>query len=295
MVTVLKLFYCDHHPIPLPEGHKFPLAKYRMLREVLAQDGNFAFEPAPLAKPETIALAHDPEYVRRFLEGSLPPQIIRRIGFPWSEGLVQRTLCSVGATLSATEQALSTGFGGTLAGGTHHAFYSEGAGFCVFNDLAVSIRHHQFCRAAVIDLDVHQGDGTAALFQGDPQVFTLSLHGEHNFPFRKQRSRLDVAFPDGTEDNEYLNKLEETLPQVWAFQPEVVFYQSGVDALESDKLGRLALTPQGLAMRDRMVFEQCRKKGIPVVTTIGGGYSDPIEATVTAHAQTFRIAAVVFS
>lgn len=227
------------------------------------------------------------------MEGKLPAAILRRIGFPWSEGLVARTLCSVGATLAATRNALETGFGGTLAGGTHHAFYAEGAGFCVFNDIAVAIKASGK-RAAVIDLDVHQGDGTAAIFAGDPSVLTISLHGENNFPFRKQVSKVDIAFPDGTCDEEYLAALERVIPELVGFAPELVFYQSGVDGLSSDRLGRLALTAEGLAQRDRMVFEEVRRAGIPVVTVLGGGYSEPIEFTVDAHAATFRIAEEVF-
>jgi acetoin utilization deacetylase AcuC-like enzyme len=285
-----RLFYCDHHEIPLPAGHKFPLTKYRLLRQILEEDRVFALERAPPASPAVIELAHDPAYVRAFIDGTLDPKITRRIGFPWSEGLVARTLCSVGATLAATRDAVRTGFSGTLAGGTHHAFYAEGSGFCVFNDIVVAIRSLGM-RAAVIDLDVHQGDGTAALLAEDPNVFTLSLHGANNFPFRKQESRIDIAFADGTTDTAYLDSLEEVLPRVAAFEPEIVFYQSGVDALATDMLGRLSLTPSGLERRDRFVFEAVREMGVPIVITLGGGYSTPIERTVEAHATTYRTAA----
>jgi acetoin utilization deacetylase AcuC-like enzyme len=289
-LRALRLYSCDHHIIPLPAGHKFPLAKYRMLRERLENDGRFQIERPALADAAAIYLAHDADYVNAFLEGSLSTQAMRRIGFPWSEGLVARTLCSVGATLAATAAALETGFGGALAGGTHHAFHAEGSGFCVFNDLAVAIRNIRR-RAAIVDLDVHQGDGTAALFAGDENVLTLSLHGQNNFPFRKQVSRIDVALPDGTGDDEYLSRLQSVLPRVAEFGPEIVFYQSGVDGLRSDRLGRLALTPEGLAARDRLVFETVKRSGVPVVTVLGGGYSEPIELTVDAHATTFRVAA----
>src|SRR5580692_7607881 len=198
-----RLYYCDHHPIPLPPGHKFPIEKYALLRGLLEADGFYNLEAAPLAGRETIELAHDPAYVRGFLDGSLDPRVVRRIGFPWSEQLVRRTLASVGGTLAAASDALATGFGGNLAGGTHHAFRAEGSGFCVFNDIAIAIRKLGR-RAAVVDLDVHQGDGTAAIFEDDPAVFTLSIHGEKNFPFRKQRSKLDIGLPDGTNDEEYL-------------------------------------------------------------------------------------------
>jgi acetoin utilization deacetylase AcuC-like enzyme len=289
----VKLYYCDDHAIPVPPGHRFPAEKYRLLREALAADG-FDFEPAPFAGTETIELVHDPEYVRAFLDGTVDPQIMRRIGFPWSAELVRRTLASVGGTLSATYDALEAGIGGTLAGGTHHAFRSEGAGFCVFNDIAIAIRdllaRGRIERAAVVDLDVHQGDGTALLFEDEPAVLTVSLHGVANFPFRKQRSGIDVEFADGIGDEEYLAALERTLPRVFDFRPQIVFYQSGVDALVSDRLGRLALTLPGLQRRDEMVFQNCLWRGIPVVVTLGGGYSDPISLTVEAHANTFRTA-----
>jgi acetoin utilization deacetylase AcuC-like enzyme len=288
-----RLFYCDHYAIPLPAGHKFPMNKYGLLRQALARDGCFAFEAAPAADPAVIELAHDPEYVRQVLSGSLPSQSIRRIGFPWSENLVRRTLASVGGTLAASDDALRYGFGGNLAGGTHHASRSEGSGFCVFNDIAVAIRQLRK-RAAVVDLDVHQGDGTALIFEDDPSVLTVSLHGRHNFPFRKQRSKIDIEFPDGATDRFYLQELEQVLPQVYAFAPEVVFYQSGVDALEGDRLGRLSLTPSGLAERDRIVVTFCREHTLPLVITLGGGYADPIERTVEAHATTFRTAVRVF-
>jgi acetoin utilization deacetylase AcuC-like enzyme len=258
----------------------------------------FDFEPAPLASPAEVERAHDPQYVRAFLTGELPAAALRRIGFPWSEGLVRRTLASVGGTLAASRTALERGWGGTLAGGTHHAFRSEGSGFCVFNDIAVAIltlrAEAGIEKTAVIDLDVHQGDGTALIFAGDPDVLTLSVHGEHNFPFRKQTSRIDVELPDRTGDECYLERLRRVLPSIWEFGPQVIFYQSGVDALGTDKLGRLALTPEGLAERDRMVLEGCFRCGAPTVITLGGGYSDPIEITVEAHAQTYLLASEIF-
>ena len=295
----LRLFYCDHHSIPLPSGHKFPAEKYRLLRESLEQVGIFRFEPAKPAARESIELAHDSAYVSGFLDGSLDPMSMRRIGFPWSPQLVARTLASVGGTMAASVEALVTGIGGNLAGGTHHAFRSGGGGFCVFNDIAIAIlalRHAgRVGRAAVIDLDVHQGDGTAAIFSGDPSVFTLTLHGRNSFPFRKQRSRVDVDLPDGTGDGEYLAELERVLPQVIEFAPDIVFYQAGVDALAGDTLGRLALTAQGLGERDRRVMELCRGRRIPLAITLGGGYAHPISRSVDAHANTFRTAAEIFS
>jgi acetoin utilization deacetylase AcuC-like enzyme len=287
-----RLYYCDHHEIPLPPGHKFPMRKYRLLRELLAADGFFTLAPAPLAERETVSLAHDPAYVNAFIEGRLDARVMRRIGFPWSEQLVRRTLASVGGTLGATSEAMATGFGGNLAGGTHHAFRAEGAGFCVFNDIAIAIRHLGK-RAAVVDLDVHQGDGTALIFENDPEVLTVSMHGEKNFPFRKQRSKIDVDLADGTGDAEYLRILELVLPRVLEFRPEIVFYQSGVDALAGDKLGRLALTHAGLKQRDRMVMETCAANRIPLVVTLGGGYAEPVRLTAEAHANTFRMLAEV--
>ena len=292
------LYYCDHYAIPLPDGHKFPMRKYRLTRDFLAQDGCFEFQCAPLADPALITLAHDPDYVSRFIAGTVEPAIMRRIGFPWSEGLVKRTLASVGGTLAAAQVALETGWCGNLAGGTHHAFYSEGSGFCVLNDMAVVIhalrRDHGLAKAAVIDLDVHQGDGTAQLFENDPAVMTLSFHGRNNFPFRKQRSKIDVAFEDKTGDDQYLSTLNDTLPRVFEFGPQVLFYQSGVDALSTDRLGRMSLTPEGMAERDRIVLTACRNFGAPVIITMGGGYSDPVELTAAAHAQTYRTAARLY-
>jgi len=294
-----RLFYCDHYAIPLPAGHKFPMAKYRMLRDLLAADGCFRFEAAPCADPAVVELAHEAAYVLDFLNGALPEVAIRRIGFPWSEALVRRTLASVGGTLSATCDAFDSGWGGNLAGGTHHAFRAEGSGFCVFNDIAVAIQWlrsmGRIQRAAVIDLDVHQGDGTAQIFEADSNVLTLSMHSKSNFPFRKQRSKIDIEFEDGARDPEYLTALDAVLPHVFEFKPEIVFYQSGVDPLASDTLGRLSLTHAGLQERDRRVMADARAHGLPIVITLGGGYSRPIELTAEAHANTFRAAAESFS
>jgi acetoin utilization deacetylase AcuC-like enzyme len=286
-----RLFYTDPYLLPLPAGHKFPIEKYRMLRESLVRAGGFEFELAPLADRETIELVHDAEYVDAFLRGTLSASAMRRIGFPWSEGLVKRTLASVGGTLAAAGDALETGWGGTLAGGTHHAFAAEGSGFCVFNDIAVAIAslrgQRKIARAAVVDLDVHQGDGTAHIFREDPAVLTVSVHCKNNFPLRKQVSKIDVELAAETGDEEYLEILESLLPRVEQFGPEIVFYQSGVDGLKSDRLGHLALTHAGLRERDRMVMRTIRR---PLVITLGGGYSEPIALTAEAHAQTFLAA-----
>ena len=292
------LFYTDGYKIPLPEGHRFPIQKYRMLRDLLEADGRFAFEPAPLASREMIALVHDPEYVEAFVNGTLSPQAVRRIGFPWSEGLVKRTLASTGGTLAATREALRNGWGGNLAGGTHHAFRGEGSGFCVFNDIAIAIQWlrstGKIRRAAVIDLDVHQGDGTAQIFADESDVLTLSVHCEVNFPFRKQQSKIDIALREGIGDEEYLRALDEVLPRVFEFHPEIVFFQAGVDVLATDTLGKLKLTPEGVKARDERVIRAVKAARSPLVITIGGGYSWPIERTVEAHATTFRAALEVF-
>jgi acetoin utilization deacetylase AcuC-like enzyme len=285
------VFYCDRLEIPLPEGHRFPVAKYRLIRERLEQSGRFDLRPAPFADVADIERVHDSGYVREFLEGTLPPAAIRRIGFPWSEGLVRRTLASVGSTLAASERALEFGWSGGLAGGTHHAFRAEGSGYCIFNDMAVAIAamraRGRIRRAAIVDCDVHQGDGTAALFEGDPDVLTISLHGRNNFPFRKQASKIDIEFEDGAGDGEYLAALEGVLPRVSGFAPDIVYFQSGVDTLATDRLGKLSLTLDGLRRRDELVLAL----PFPLVIVLGGGYGEPIETTVEAHAATFLAAA----
>ena len=277
--------------MPLGEGHRFPVTKYGLLRDELMQHAGFVFEPAPLASLDDIKAAHDPVYVDAFCAGTLSEPAMRRIGFPWSQGLVTRTLASAGGTLAATREALTTGLGCTLAGGTHHAYAAEGSGFCVFNDIAIAIRRLlPEARVAVIDLDVHQGDGTAHIFAGEPRVFTVSLHGRNNFPFRKQKSSLDVPLEDGCEDVEYHRALDPVLPQIRQFKPDFLFFQAGVDGLREDKLGKLNLTMAGLAHRDEKIFALAAKLGVPMVVTMGGGYGDPISATVAAHAQTYLTA-----
>lgn len=255
-------------------------------------------EEAALALPGDVLRVHEPEYVAAFLKGTLPANVMRRIGFPWSPELVTRTLASVGSTLAATQEAWVNGLSGSLAGGTHHAFRNEGSGFCVFNDLAIAIEQmrfqHGLRRLAVIDLDVHQGDGTAALFAEDPGVFTLSIHGRKNFPFRKQQSRLDVELEDGVQDEEYLSAVEGALLDVWEFEPQMILYQSGVDGLASDRLGRLALSEKGLGRRDELVLGSAKSRQIPIVITLGGGYAEPLDHTVNAHCNTFRIASRVY-
>ena len=292
-----RIHYCDVHVIDLPCGHRFPSGKYSLIREKLAADG-FDLRLAPYAPVDLIKLVHSESYVDEFVSGTLSATAIRRIGFPWSDGLVRRTLTSLGGTLAASKDALLFGWGANLAGGTHHAFPGEGAGYCVFNDLAVAIqwlrRDGRIRRAAIIDLDVHQGDGTAQIFSGDPDVMTLSLHCRSNFPLRKQESTIDIELADGVDDEEYLAALDFVLPQLLSFRPDLILYQSGVDGLHSDRLGHLALTHKGLAERDRRVMHAARSHDIPFVITLGGGYSTPIELTAEAHANVYRTAWEVF-
>ncbi len=273
------------------------MEKYRLIRRRLEASGAFTFAPGPLAALEDVLLAHDAEYVDRVLSASLSDQELRRIGFPRLPQLITRTLSSVGATVAASALALEEGWAGVLAGGTHHAHRDFGSGFCVFNDIAVAIRRlltdGRVRRAAVIDLDVHQGDGTAAIFADSPEVFTFSTHGRHNFPFRKYPSTLDLDFETGTTDEAYLAALASALPAVFAANPGIVFYQSGVDGLATDRLGKMALTPEGLKRRDEMVFNAISRASLPCVVTLGGGYSEPIEHTVAAAASTYLSAAQI--
>jgi acetoin utilization deacetylase AcuC-like enzyme len=298
----LRVFHSDSHLVPLPAGHRFPMPKYALLRQGLLEGG--LLQPGELVPAEPVPLAalarvHTQRWLAAVVEGRLSEAEVRRLGFPWSEALVLRSRAAVEGTCAAANAALEEGFAGNLAGGTHHAFADHGEGFCVFNDIAVSIRALQasgrLARAAVVDLDVHQGNGTAALFAGDPSVFTFSMHGEHNFPFRKERSSLDVGLEDGTGDAAYLDALYRHLPRVLdAAQPELVYYQAGVDPLAEDTLGRLSLTEAGLEARDRFVFESARHRGLPLVVTLGGGYARPLACTIAAHLGTYRAARAVY-
>lgn len=294
----MRVTYADHHVVVLPEKHRFPMHKYALLRERLLETGVLRQDEvreAPLASRDEACLAHDPDYVDAFLAGTLPRSVQQRIGFPWSEAMLGRTLSSLGGTLLAAENALRDGVAGNLAGGTHHAHREAGSGYCVFNDLAcASLRlldSGKVRRVLVVDLDVHQGDGTAAIFAGDDRVFTLSLHGAKNFPGRKQESNLDVPLPDGTTDEAYLDALRPALETALdRSRPDLILYQGGVDPLAEDKLGRLALTHEGLYARDVHVFERARTLGLPVALTLGGGYANPIEPTVEANVGTYRAA-----
>ena len=273
--------------------------KYALLRERLVADGIVStadLVPARAAPLEEIHAVHDAAYVESFLDGTLDRRVVQRIGFPWSEAMVLRSLGSVGSTLGAVDAAMEDGIAGSLAGGTHHAYRDFGSGYCIFNDLAVAARRlldrGAVERVLVFDVDVHQGDGTAAIFEDDPRVFTCSIHGSKNFPSRKMTSDLDVPLPDATGDEEYLAAmsaaLEESLERA---RPDVVLYQGGVDVLAEDRLGRLSLTREGVLERDRTALGRFRGEGLPVALTLGGGYADPIEASVEAYTGTYRVAA----
>ena len=292
------IVYSPDHVAPLPEGHRFPMAKFGKVYEWLVRDGVASLDQFHLPQPATeaqLALAHDPAYIRAYLNGTLDARAMRRIGFPWSERLVRRTLIALGSTVLAAELALTHGLACSTAGGTHHAFRNCGAGYCIFNDLAVAARWVKeqglARRVLIVDLDVHQGDGTASILQDDPDLATFSMHCEANFPFHKEQSDYDVALPVGMEDDDYLAVLAQWLPELLTqVRPELVLYDAGVDPHRDDALGKLALSDQGLFRRDRFVFEQCLRRGIPVAAVIGGGYSSDIDALGRRHTIVHRAA-----
>lgn len=294
----MRLWTSARYTFPLPNGHRFPIAKYERLREQVLNRGIVA--PAALREPdratrEALLLVHTADYVDRFLEGRVSPNELRRLGLPWSPALVERSLRAVGGTCEAAAAAIDDGIAMNLAGGTHHAFPDHGEGFCVFNDVAIAIRSLQGAgrvrRAAIVDLDVHQGNGTNTIFAGDEGVFTFSMHGGKNYPFHKVPGSLDIELPDDTRDEEYLELLSSHLPKVLArSQADLVVYLAGADPHEGDSLGRLALTFDGLARRDAFVIELCREVGIPIAITIAGGYGRNLEDTIRVHLETARIA-----
>jgi acetoin utilization deacetylase AcuC-like enzyme len=299
----VHVLYSDKYVIDLPPAHSFPIQKYRLVREQLTVEGTLALHELlrpDLASEQDIRLVHTAEYWTQVERGTLPPEAIRRIGLPWSESLVRRSRASVQGTLTAACFALEDGVGINLAGGTHHAFPDHGEGYCVLNDIAIAIRVLQRDRAlrrvAVIDCDVHQGNGTAAVFSGDANVFTFSIHGANNYPARKVPGTLDIDLPDGTGDEAYLAALEPAVKQiVGEFRPDMVFYQAGADPLRNDRFGRLRLTHAGLRRRDELVLGAARDAGIPVAITMGGGYGHRLEDTVEAHCNTIRAARAVFA
>ena len=292
------IFYTDQFVVPLPAGHRFPMVKYALLRERLLTTGAVAddgFAVPPAASDAELTLVHTTGYVRDVVEGTLDATRLRRLGLPWSAGLVERSRRSVGATIAASRWAADHGLGLTLAGGTHHAFASRGEGFCVFNDVAVAARilrqQGTVDRVLIIDLDVHQGNGTAHIFRDDPSVFTFDIHAAGNFPFRKERADLDLPLEDGTGDDAYLEVLRDGLARI----PDpsgfgIAFYLAGADPYRGDRLGRLALSKAGLARRDRTVFEYCQTIGLPVAVTMAGGYAADVADTVDIQTETVRTA-----
>lgn len=289
----VKLFYCDHFVLPLPQGHRFPMDKYRRLRERCAGDARFELLEPPAASDAELARAHDRAYIERVVTGTMDPREVRALGFPWSAGLVERSRRSNGATIAAARVALAEGAAGNLAGGTHHAQRAAAQGFCVFNDCAVAaraLRHEGLIRRAlVIDTDVHQGNGTAEICHGDPDIYTFSIHGARNFPTHKQPSDLDIGLDDGAGDAGFLEALRRGLDTAFAaIAPDLVFYLAGADAYAGDRLGRLAVSRAGLAERDARVVERCGATGVPVVVVMGGGYAPDIDDIVAIHHESIR-------
>lgn len=304
-VAPVHAFYADHFVLPLPSGHRFPMAKYARLRERLACEcpDVYLHEALPAGDGE-LALVHTPAYIAAVADGTLSAALQREIGFPWSPAMAERARRSVGATLQAARRVMAQGGGlaANLAGGTHHAYADKGGGFCVFNDFAVAARlmqveharrhgHRRPLRVAIVDLDVHQGNGTARIFATDDSVFTLSLHGAKNFPFRKEPSDLDVELPDGCGDDDYLHALDLALDELERrFTPGLVLYLAGADPHEGDRLGRLKLSFDGLEARDRRVMDWAASRHLPLVFAMGGGYGHDLEATVQVQVNTYRTA-----
>lgn len=294
----MQAFYSDIFVLPLPEGHRFPMAKYAMLRDRVLATGVLSPEDLRLPPPATdaeLTRAHDPVYVQRALTGALSEKELRRIGFPWSTALAERSRQTVGGTVAACRAALAEGVAVNLAGGTHHAHRDFGQGFCVFNDAVVAARAMQAEQRAhtvlIIDLDVHQGNGSAAITADDPTIFTFSMHGAKNFPFHKAHSDLDIALDDATGDDEYLAALRWGLSRLPWTEADLVIYLAGADPYVGDTLGRLALTKEGLARRDELVFATCAAAGVPVAVAMAGGYARAVADTVAIHVQTVRLAA----
>jgi acetoin utilization deacetylase AcuC-like enzyme len=297
----MHIYFAATHIQTLPAGHRFPMGKYELLRQRLADElPQLQLVLAAPASDGELALVHTPAYIDAVVNGSLSPAAQREIGFPWTEGMVERARRSVGATISAARTAMHQGIAANLAGGTHHAYADKGSGFCVFNDVAVAARllqaetarvRRQPLQVAVIDLDVHQGNGTALIFRHDPSVFTLSMHGAKNFPFRKESSDLDIELPDGCGDDDYLAQLETALGQLaQRCQPDLVFYLAGADPHEGDRLGRLQLSFEGLRQRDRRVFQWAAEKRLPLAMAMAGGYGKDMADTVQVQMNTFALA-----
>jgi len=295
---VIKIAYSPIYAHPLPEGHRFPMLKYELIPGQLLHEGTITadnlFSPKP-CNEETVLLTHKKEYLDKLLQQTLTPSEQRKIGFPQSPELTQRELIITQGTINCCHYAFKNGVSLNVAGGTHHAFADRGEGFCLLNDHGVAanyLLHHRLAKQIlVIDVDVHQGNGTAKIFENEPRVFTFSMHGQHNYPFHKETSDLDIPLADGTDDNTYLQILSQTLPAlIDKVKPDFCFYQCGVDILETDKFGKLKVTLEGCKQRDEMVLSLCKKQAIPCVASMGGGYSPDIRNIVAAHCNTFRTA-----
>ncbi|HEY2961357.1 MAG TPA: histone deacetylase [Pyrinomonadaceae bacterium] len=297
----MQVFYTPRYYADIGQGHIFPIRKFQLVRDRLLAEGTLLpdelLEPQP-ATLEDVLLVHTDDYISRLCGGALTAKELRRLGLPWSESLVRRSFYATGGTIAAARAALLAGYGSNLAGGTHHSFADRGEGFCVLNDVAVAIRvlkkEGRIQRAAIIDCDVHQGNGTATIFADDHDTFSFSIHGANNYPLFKARSTLDVELPDGTTDDAYLDCLNNHLPAVFAADPEIVFYLAGADPYAGDKLGRLALTIDGLRRRDVRVSRECYEREVPIVTVMSGGYGKDINDTIEIHCNTIRIVKEVF-
>jgi acetoin utilization deacetylase AcuC-like enzyme len=298
----MQVFYTPRYYAEIGAAHIFPIRKFELVRERLLGEGTL--QPAEIIEPspaplEDVLLVHTEDYVSRLCNGQLTTKEMRRLGLPWSESLVRRSFYAAGGTLAATHAALAEGYSSNLAGGTHHSFADRGEGFCVLNDVAIAIRamraRHRIRRAAIVDCDVHQGNGTATIFAGDTETFTFSMHGANNYPLFKALSTLDIELPDGTQDAEYLNTLARHLPAVFAHKPDIVFYLAGADPFAKDKLGRLALSIDGLRERDAYVLRACYEREVPVVTVMSGGYGKDINDTIEIHCNTIRMVKEVFA
>ena len=297
----MRVFYSPNYYADIGDGHIFPIRKFELVRDRLLLEGTLRpenlIEPTP-ASPEDVLQVHTEDYVQRLCAGKLTSKELRRLGLPWSESLVRRSFYAVGGTIAAARAALAEGVGSNLAGGTHHSFADHGEGFCVLNDVAVAIhtlrRDGLIRRSAIIDCDVHQGNGTATLFTGDPDVFTFSIHGAKNYPLFKAKSTLDVELDDGTTDEPYLQALTDSLPTIFQHHPDIVFYLGGADPYVGDKLGRLAVSIAGLRQRDELVLSECYEREVPVVTVMSGGYGEVIGDTVEIHCNTIRAVIEVF-
>ena len=295
----MNVFYCDDFVLPLPEGHRFPMRKYSLLRQRVLAEG--LASPDAMCVPDAatdqqILRCHEQSYLDKVKSGTLSEKEIRRIGFPWSPQLVERSRRSTGATIGACLSALTYGAGINLAGGTHHACSDHGEGFCVFNDAAIAAREMQASgrarRVLVVDCDVHQGNGTAQITQDDPSIFTFSIHGEKNFPFRKFASNIDIGLPDGVTDADYLDMVDEGLSRaIFIADPDLAIYVSGADPFIGDRLGKLSISKHGLKLRDRLVLETLRFRKIPVAVVMGGGYANNVDDIVDIHVETVRITA----